>query len=201
MSILIEIYNKYKNKRRNLLMSKKITEYGFQPVKMILHGETIYNIKKELEDELFEQFVTELIRNLSAEDKKTTASITNRELLLAYLPQLTSIEFDTANELEILEIIDKPSSELQDIMDEVVELIMPIMKKAGRFVKNLIETTIETTSGMNESEKQRYFNSLIEKNKNEGLEVEVKIDTKEENIDNEFEEFKKWKESKGKIGK
>jgi hypothetical protein len=173
----------------------RISEHGFKKEKKTIGGITIYNIDKELKNELFKQFVNEFVNNFNPETKKMDIKIPDRELLLAYLPQLTDLEFDTNNELEILNIIENPDKELEMVMDEVKSDIRDIMQQAGEFIIDMIQNNIKMTRNMTQEQINKYYEELKKINQNS------KITNEDEKIsENELEEFKEWKKTH-KVGK
>jgi vacuolar-type H+-ATPase subunit H len=172
-----------------------IKDFGFKKEKKTLYGVIIYNMDQKLKNELFKQFVKALIDSFNPETNKSELYITDRELMLAYLPQLTDLEFNTDNELEVLKIIDNPDERLEEIMDEIKEPIKAIMKKASKYVRENVEDILEATEGMTEEQIDKYFEELEKFNKKEEI-VEEEKDLSED----ELKEFRNWKKSQ-KVGK
>lgn len=175
----------------------KISEHSFKKVRKVIDGVTIYNIDRDLENKLFVQFVKAFINSYNQKTKKFEANITDRELMLAYLPQLTDLEFDITDETAIFKILDNPDDTLEDVMDEIKVPIMKILKRAGKYVYENIRDILDITDGMTEQQKDNYFKELAKLNTPKVEEIEEKPIAP---TDDELKEFRQWKSQQLKVG-
>lgn len=154
--------------KQQLTKKTNLLDLQYKKLNKIIHGVEIYNPDKQLRNEIQKEFLTRFMESVKdGEDGQSIASleIGTGEMLVTFLPLLTSIEFPTDNVLLINEILAEPSMELEDIMTEVSVILSKIAKSSMDILKNSIESMTEVMADekMSDEQKENYVKMMIAK--------------------------------------
>ena len=115
-------------------MSRKVIsleELRFNPIrKQYDNGIEIYNLTEEMKKE-----IAKIIDKFSKDVDGKELQIEGKDVLLRILPICTNVYLEGMEDKVIQDILDNPSEELEDVIDEVSDMIL---RYFARFQKNIV---------------------------------------------------------------
>lgn len=145
-------------------INKKISllDLKYNKLRKVIHGVEIYNPDQKLKKEMIDEFMKKIVEAKNEDGiDAIKLNIGTGELLTVYLPLLTSLDCPD-DVLLINEILENPSMELEDIIEEVSEILSNLFMKSAKIILQAAESNQDILNSENLTDEQKiaYFEGL-----------------------------------------